>query len=81
MNISIEFLGRQRSITSIASIEIPIEDKSTVADALEYVKNQYPDLQLDGSGVLITVNQEMVAPNKLLKANDVVSFLPFIHGG
>jgi molybdopterin converting factor small subunit len=81
MVVSIEFLGKQRSITNTASIEMPIQGTSRVSDALEYVNKRYPELNLDGAEVLITVNQEMVSPDRLLKANDVVSFLPFIHGG
>ena len=81
MVISIEFLGKQRSITNTASIEMPIQSTSRVYDALEYVKDRYPELHLDGTEVLITVNQEMASPERLLKADDVVSFLPFIHGG
>lgn len=81
MVVSIEFLGKQRSITSTASIEMPIQGTSRVSDALEFVKNRYPELELDEVEVLITVNQEMVSADRLLKPNDVVSFLPFIHGG
>ena len=81
MFVSIEFLGRQRVITNTPSIEMPITEETRVSDALEYVKRQYPALDLDEAEVLISVNQEMAPLDRILRANDTVSFLPFIHGG
>ena len=81
MFVSIEFLGRQRIITNTPSIEMPITEETRVADALEYVKHQYPALSLDEAEILIAVNQEMASLDRILRANDTVAFLPFIHGG
>ena len=81
MFVSIEFLGRQRVITNTQRIEMPVTEETRVADALEYVKRQYPALDLDEAEVLISVNQEMAPLDRILRANDTVSFLPFIHGG
>ena len=81
MFVSIEFLGRQRVITDTPSIKMPITEGTRVADALEYVKQQYPALDLSEAEVLIAVNQEMVSPDRTLRDNDTISFLPFIHGG
>ena len=81
MIVSIEFFGMQRVVTKTDSIEMPITEKARVNDALEYVRHHYPDLHLDGGKVLITVNQEMASLDRVLRANDVVSFLPFISGG
>ena len=81
MVVSIEFLGIQRLATEKYSVDMPITEKTTVSDALEYVRHQYPDLHLDEGMILITVNQEMASLNRILSANDVVSFLPFISGG
>jgi molybdopterin converting factor small subunit len=81
MFVTIEFLGRQRVITDTQSIKMPITEGTRVADALEYVKQQYPALDLNESEMLIAVNQEMVSPDRTLRDNDTISFLPFIHGG
>lgn len=81
MFVSIEFLGKQRVITNTPSIKMPINEGSSVTDALEYVRQQYPALDLSASEVLIVVNQEMVSPDRILRDNDTISFLPFIHGG
>ena len=81
MIVSIEFFGMQRIVTKTDSIDMPITETTMVSDALQYVRHQYPDLPLDEGMVLITVNQEMSSLDTLLKANDIVSFLPFISGG
>lgn len=81
MVVSIEFVGMQRMITKIAGIEMPARENTSVADALEYVRGQYPDLPLDEKMILIIVNQEMASLETILRANDTISFLPSIGGG
>jgi molybdopterin converting factor small subunit len=81
MIVSIEFLGMQRTMTGADSIEVPITKKSRVDDVLEYVRSNYPQLQLDEGMVLVTVNQEIAPRDRVLKPDDIISFLPFISGG
>jgi molybdopterin converting factor small subunit len=81
MKALVEFLGTQRIVTKRSSLDIPIAEKTRVIDALEYIKQRYPDLPLDDETIIITVNQEIVSPDKILKANDIISFLPLIGGG
>jgi len=81
MQVSIEFLGNQRIITKTDSIDMPLTEKMTVNDALEYVKQQYPDLPLDEETILITVNKIIASLDRVLSTNDTISFLPPISGG
>lgn len=81
MVVLIEFLGMQRVITRTDGIDMPIAENTSVNDALQYVRRQYPDLRLDEEKLLITVNQEIASLDRMLVANDTVSFLPFISGG
>ena len=81
MVVSIEFLGIQRIVTKTDGIDMPITEKTSVNDALEYVRHQYPDLHLDEGMILITVNHEIASLDRILMSNDTVSFLPFISGG
>ncbi|MBA7584155.1 hypothetical protein ES708_26108 [subsurface metagenome] len=48
---------------------------------LEYVRKNYPQLKLDEDTVIITVNQKIAPRDQILKADDTISFLPFISGG
>lgn len=81
MKVSIEFLGMQRLIAKTDGIEMPITEKTSIRDVLEFVRQQFPALHLEAGMILITVNHEMASLDKVLKTNDTVSFLPFISGG
>ena len=81
MVVIIEFLGRQRMVTKTARLDMPVTAKTRVTDALKYVRDRYPALHLDEGTVLITVNQQIATGDRILKANDAVSFLPYISGG
>jgi molybdopterin converting factor small subunit len=81
MVVSIEFFGRQRVVTQTPSVNMPITGETRVNDALEYIKSMYPELRLGDRTTLITVNHEMASLDRVLMANEIVSFLPFIGGG
>ena len=81
MVVSIKFLGMQRTVTNTDSINMPITDKTKVNDALEYVRQRYPDLPLEEGMVLVTVNLEIATLDRILRDKDTISFLPLIAGG
>lgn len=81
MIVSIEFLGAQRVVTQTDGIHMPITEHTRVNDVLEYVRHQYPSLHLDEATILATVNREIASPDRILRANDTVSFIPSISGG
>ena len=81
MVVSIDFVGRQRSLTQTRSIRMPINGETRVTDALAYVRAQYPGLPLDERSVLITVNEEMTTLDRVLQPDDTIAFLPPIAGG
>lgn len=60
---------------------MPITPGTRVNDALEYVKSLYPELCLSDDTTLITVNHKTACLDRMLIANEAVSFLPFIGGG
>ncbi|MFC2070882.1 MoaD/ThiS family protein [Chloroflexota bacterium] len=79
--ISVNFLGIQRRVTGEDAINIEMPDKMRVIDVIELVKNRYPGLDLDKGAVITTVNQEKASADRVLKAGDIISFLPYISGG
>jgi molybdopterin converting factor small subunit len=81
MTVIIEFLGTQRALAGIDSIEMAITKKSRVSDALEYVIDKYPQLKLDKETALVVVNQQLASRDQVLKDKDTISFVPFISGG
>jgi molybdopterin converting factor small subunit len=81
MTVSIKFLGMQRLLTKTDSLDMPITDKTKVNDALEYVRQRYPDLPLEEGMVIVTVNHEVATVDRILRDKDTISFLPLIAGG
>jgi MoaE-MoaD fusion protein len=81
MVVSIDFVGRQRSLTQTRGISMPIDGTTQVTDAMAYVRAQYPGLLLERGSVLVTVNHEMASLDRVLQADDTVAFLPPIAGG
>ncbi len=81
MKISIEFLGMQRIITQTEYLDMQISEETKVNDAFEHVRQKYPALNLNDGMILVTVNQEISNMDRILKADDTVSFLPLIGGG
>jgi len=81
MIVTIEFLGTQRTLASADSADMPITARSRVYDALDYVRSKYPQLKLAEGMVLVVVNQHIASRDQVLKADDIISFLPFISGG
>lgn len=81
MMVSVKFFGMQRTVTKKDSLDIPVTGEMTVKDILALVKNLYPSLNLDEHMMLVTVNQEKASLDRLLGADDSISFLPHISGG
>ncbi len=81
MMVSVKFLGMQRIVTKKDSLDIPVTREMTVKDILVLVKNLYPSLNLDEHMMFVTVNHEKASLDRLLSADDSISFLPHISGG
>jgi molybdopterin converting factor small subunit len=81
MVVSVDFCGAQRALTRTDKIEVQLSGKTRVKDIFIYIRKKYPDLSLSKKAVLATVNQELADFNRVLRANDKVSFLPHIGGG
>ena len=79
--VSVEFHGVQRIISGEDSIVIKTKEKTQVKDILELVKRLYPALDMDEGMIIMTVNQEKVPADRVLNADDTVSFIPHISGG
>lgn len=79
--ITIEFVGMQRILTGIERIDMPLDGRLKVIDALNYVRDRYPELPLEDKMVLMIVNQEMAFAETPLEPGDVLCFLPAIGGG
>jgi molybdopterin converting factor small subunit len=81
MAVTIELSGVQRDTIKTDRIDIPITGKTTVRDALDYLRDKYPALSLDTDSILVAVNNELVPLDRLLMSKDIINILPHIGGG
>jgi sulfur carrier protein ThiS len=77
----IELLGYQRTAAGTGSVAFPVSESSTAVEALKHVSALFPALCLDPENVIVTVNGKAAPADRILKAGDIVTFLPVIGGG
>jgi|MudIll2142460700_1097286.scaffolds.fasta_scaffold693751_2 molybdopterin converting factor small subunit len=81
MEVIIELVGNQKDVARSDKISLTASGGMSVRDALERLRQKYPDLLLDRDSCLITVNHEIASLDRALRHNDLVCFLPHIGGG
>ena len=81
MVVSVHFFGLQRTLTRTPEIKIPLLEESRVDDVLCYLKENYPELKISKDDFLVSVNDRISNSDQVLKANDIVAFIPHIGGG
>ena len=81
MEVSVNFYGLHRRMTSVDELQISLLKGRRVADVFNYIKEYYPDLPLDEEAILITVNNKVSSLNQTLKNYDQISFIPHVGGG
>jgi molybdopterin converting factor small subunit len=79
--VTIELLGIQRTIAGIDSISMPLGEKDLAKDVLCFLREKFPEMDLDEKKLHIVVNHEVVSPERVLKANETVCLIPHIGGG
>ena len=81
MVVSVNLFGLQRKLTRKDQIQISFQEEMRVTDVASYIRERYPELGLDEEGLVVTVNNQISTPDRILKANDKISFIPHIGGG
>jgi molybdopterin converting factor small subunit len=81
MTVSIKLSGMQQVIAGAKVVEMPVTGYSTVRDALEFIKKNYPQLHLESGAMFFLVNHEVATLDKALGASDTIEFIPAIGGG
>jgi molybdopterin converting factor small subunit len=79
--VTIEFFSSQRLATGSDRVTVAIGPGATLVDVLEHANRLFPELRLQASAVLLTVNREVSPPDRKLRPGDVVAFVPHIGGG
>jgi sulfur-carrier protein len=64
----------------VGARELTIDSaEMTVSEVKRYLKEQFPTLPIDRA--MMAVNEEYVKETDVVKANDIVAFIPPVSGG
>ncbi len=82
MKINILLFATLREKLNQSELQLEF-DGHTVADALEALANQYPQLQpiIANGRVQTAVNEEYATPATEIKENDTLALIPPVSGG
>lgn len=83
ITVNILFFARAREITGVSETAAQLPNNCTLADALEFCKRRFPDLQeyLNSTAVLFAVNQEYARSDSKLSEGAEIAILPPVSGG
>jgi molybdopterin converting factor small subunit len=79
--VTIELFGNQRAVAGTGNIIMPIGKKTVAKDVFRFLSTNFPEMHLDDEKLHLIVNDEIVRPEKVLMANDIVGLIPHIGGG
>jgi molybdopterin converting factor small subunit len=81
MDVSVNFLGFQRSLARQESVKVPWMTEMRVEDVLNYIQEHFPQLAIREEDVCVVVNDDISRKDRILESNDHISFFPHIGGG
>lgn len=80
MPLSIALFGITRDIIGRATLQLPGPAPATVADLMQQLRSQYPELTKLTSCV-VAVNNEYAADEQRLRETDEIALIPPVAGG
>ena len=70
-----------RDIVGASTLERSVDEKSTVNELIELLKQEFPGWAKASTRTVVAVNQEFVDLNTPLAEGDEVAFFPPVTGG
>ncbi len=81
MHVTIKLFARMRDLAGVGTLAYPIEDNTTVADLLQLILADYPDLAKAANDTIVSVNRDFSDLQTVLNDGDEVAFFPPVSGG
>ncbi len=81
MKVKIKLYAAFRDIVGSKEEDLDIKEDSTVQSLLDSYITRFPQLARYREHIILSVNKEYGAPNRILREGDEISFLPPVSGG
>lgn len=81
MDITVRFFARFKELVGNSQITESVRDGATVADVIEQLRQQFPDLPLVAEQTLLSVNQDFATMETALNDGDTLAIFPPVSGG
>jgi len=81
IQVTIRLFAQYREAIGKSTITMSIPDSSSVSDALALLLNEYPQISLAESNMVVAVNQTYVDHDHALRAHDELALIPPVSGG
>jgi len=83
VTVKVRFFAVLKSLVGKSELSLDLEEGSTFGKVLTTLKLDFPDLAkiMTEGKILISVNQDVVGDEYLLKDGDEIAFLPPFAGG
>ncbi|NOY83999.1 hypothetical protein MNBD_NITROSPIRAE01-384 [hydrothermal vent metagenome] len=81
--VKVKFFAVLKGLVGKEEVSIEIKEGSTLQQLIEQLKGDLPPLVdiMQQGGILISVNQEVLGKEAIIKDGDEVAFLPPFAGG
>jgi molybdopterin converting factor subunit 1 len=81
ITVHARFFALYRERVGNPTLDIPLDDGATVADAVAWVMRRYPGFSPNPPKIVVAVDREYVNHNHPLKHGNELAFIPPVSGG
>jgi len=81
IELKVFFFSYFKDLTGCESTVLQMKSESTLSQALEVLRQQYPKLEQMKSSTLVAVGLEYMPPEYVLQAGEEISLFPPVQGG
>jgi molybdopterin converting factor small subunit len=81
MTVLVQFYAQLRDLAGREESRIEVKPNATVADLLEEVYRQLPELRSRDKGIVVGAGLEFVNRDHLIKPGETISIMPPVQGG
>ena len=81
MKVTVKFFARLRELVGVGTLERDVAENITIADLIENLQTEFPQLVNAIPRTAIVLNREFVDPKTQLADDDEVAFFPPVSGG